>query len=281
MFYFIWGLFWGSFLNNVAYRLVRKEDFIYTKSKCPSCGKILKWYELIPLVSFIIQRGRCRACNNRISLRYPITELITGLFTYGCALKSGLLVNLNFYNFLLFLYILFFFSILFILALYDLETFYIEEKTLYFGLIVWLIFAIVFSFIKIPEFTLTNGFNYFFNLPLKQAKFSFMLNSLFRGFIFSIFILLLFVFTLGKGIGLGDLKIVFFSALFLNFGDMIALILLSSFLGSVIGVYKILKNRKFFNEIPFIPLVFASAFILLFLGEYLFYQFNNFMIKLS
>ena len=73
----------------------------------------------------------------------------------------------------------------------------------------------------------------------------------------------------------------FFLGLFLNFGDMIALILLSSFLGSVIGVYKILKNRKLFNEIPFIPLVFASAFILLFLGEYLFYQFNNFMIKLS
>jgi len=281
MLYFIWGLFWGSFLNTAAYRLVRKEEFIYTKSKCPYCGKILKWYELIPLISFIVQKGKCRNCKNKISLRYPIAELITGLFTYGCAAKAGLLMNLNFYNFAFFLYVLFFYSILFVLALYDLETFYIEEKTFYFGIIGWLIFAIIFLFIPPPKFELTNGFNYFLNLPVKQTKFSFILNSLFRGFIFSIFILLLFVFTLGKGIGLGDLKIAFFSALFLNFGDMIALILLSSFLGSIIGIYKIIKNKKFFNEIPFIPLVFASAFILLFLGEYLFYQFNNFMLKLN
>jgi len=281
MLYFLLGLFLGSFLNNVAYRLVKGEEFLFSRSKCPYCKKELSWYELIPILSFVIQKGKCRNCKNKISLRYPLTEIITGFFTYGCAIKSGLLINLNLSNFLLFLYLLFFYSILFVLALYDLETFYIEEKTFYFGLIGWLIFSIIFVFVKEPDFNLTNGFNYFFNFHLKQIKYSFILNSLFRGFISSIFILLLFILTLGKGIGLGDLKLAFFLGLFLGFGDLIALILLSSFLGTVIGIYKILKNKKFFNEIPFIPLVFASAFILLFLGEYLFYQLNNFMLKLS
>jgi len=282
MLYFIWGLFLGSFLNNVAYRLVRKQEFIYGKSKCPYCGKILTWYELIPLISFIIQKGRCRNCKNKISWRYPLTELITGFFTYGCALKSNVLLNLNLNNFIVFLYFLFFFSILFILALYDWETFYIEEKTLYFGLIGWLIFTIIFTFLKFSiNFNLTDGLNYFFSFKLKQTRYHFILNSLFRGFIFSIFILFLFILTFGRGIGLGDLKIAFFIGLFLNFGDIIALILFSSFFGAIIGIYKILKNKKFFQEIPFIPLIFISAFLLLFLGEQLFYYFNNFMLKLS
>ena len=280
MLYLILGLFLGSFLNNVAYRLVKGEEFLFSRSKCPYCKKELSWYELIPIISFIIQKGRCRNCKNKISLRYPLTEIIAGIFTYGAASKSDILVNLNFSNLILFLYIIFFYSILFILALYDLETFYIEEKTFYFGLLGWIIFTLIFLIIPIQKFELTGGFNYFFNLPIK-TKYSLILNQIFIAFIFSIFILTLFVVTLGKGIGLGDLKIAFFLGLFLGPGDILAVILLSSFLGAIIGIYKILKIRKFFNEIPFIPLVFASSLVLLFYGEYLFKILNSFMLKLS
>jgi len=144
MIYFLFGLFLGSFLNNVAYRLVKGEPFLFNRSKCPKCGKILSWYELIPVLSFIIQKGRCRNCKEKISLRYPITEIIVGVFTYYIAKKTYLLYFPNFYNILSFLYILIIFSILFILALYDLETFYIEEKVFYTGLICFLIFAFIF-----------------------------------------------------------------------------------------------------------------------------------------
>ena len=72
------GLFFGSFVNCVAYRSVRGESFLTGRSHCPACGHTLSAGELIPLFSWLIQRGRCRHCGAKISLRYPLAEL-------GCA----------------------------------------------------------------------------------------------------------------------------------------------------------------------------------------------------
>jgi len=82
----------GSFLNVVAWRLPRQESVIHPGSHCPHCGSRLRWFEIIPLLSWLLQRGRCRHCNATVGLRYPAVEALTaGLFlATAIAVPSGL-----------------------------------------------------------------------------------------------------------------------------------------------------------------------------------------------
>ena len=72
---FLLGLLIGSFLNVCIYRIPLNEDIAIERSHCMKCGHVLKWYELIPLFSWIIQGGKCRSCKQKISVQYPIVEL--------------------------------------------------------------------------------------------------------------------------------------------------------------------------------------------------------------
>lgn len=73
------GVCIGSFLNVVLYRLPRHESLSHPPSHCPSCDTRLRWFELIPVVSWVALRGRCRTCHTKISARYPLIELACGL----------------------------------------------------------------------------------------------------------------------------------------------------------------------------------------------------------
>lgn len=91
----IFGLAVGSFLNVLIDRLPKGENVLTGRSRCDHCGKSLRWFELIPLLSFLLQGGRCRRCHARLSWQYPIVELVTGIaFFYGVnpLLFSSLLV---------------------------------------------------------------------------------------------------------------------------------------------------------------------------------------------
>jgi prepilin signal peptidase PulO-like enzyme (type II secretory pathway) len=102
---FCLGLIFGSFFNVVVYRLPRGLSLVKPGSSCPKCGHRLSSLELIPLVSFLWQRGACRACGERISWRYPLVELLSGLgYAYIAWTSSSLtelLVGLVFFSFLL------------------------------------------------------------------------------------------------------------------------------------------------------------------------------------
>ncbi len=74
------GAFIGSFLNVLIYRLPRQENFVAGRSHCPHCGLVIRWYDNIPLISFLLLRAKCRNCKANISWRYPIVELLTALF---------------------------------------------------------------------------------------------------------------------------------------------------------------------------------------------------------
>ncbi len=76
---FVFGLCLGSFLNVLEWRLKTRKNFFLAHSVCPYCLKKIKWYDNIPLISFIFLRGRCRFCQQKISWQYPLVELITGL----------------------------------------------------------------------------------------------------------------------------------------------------------------------------------------------------------
>lgn len=73
------GCFIGSFLNVCIYRIPKKETVVFGRSHCMSCEKEIKWYDLIPVISYLILGGRCRYCKEKLSLQYPCIELLNGL----------------------------------------------------------------------------------------------------------------------------------------------------------------------------------------------------------
>jgi len=266
--FFIFGLFLGSLLNNIALRLEKEEDFLFSRSKCPNCGKILSWKELIPVLSFIIQKGKCLNCDFKIPLRYLIVEIFTGVWVY--LLSKAIIFKLTFLSLAEFLFYLSFLSIIFVLALYDLKTFLIDDRFIIFGLIIFVIFFLFKTYFNLPPRDFTYLLNYFFNFYGK-------LEPLISAFLLSSFFLILYLVTKGEGLGLGDVKVVFLIGLFLRVGDAFFSILVSSFLGSLYGFYLILKNKKFKQPIPFVPFFFLGILITIVFGYNLTkYYFDSF-----
>ena len=116
------GLVFGSFLNCAAFRLVRGEAFVKGRSHCPSCGHELGVLELIPLLSWVLQRGRCKWCGSKVSIRYPLTEASFAVLTVACLLRFDLTV-LSLRNFV-------FLCCLFLLTLTDIEDMIIPDGCL-------------------------------------------------------------------------------------------------------------------------------------------------------
>lgn len=83
------GLVLGSFLNVVIARLPHDQSIVRPGSRCPKCGHELRWYENIPVVSWVIQGGKCRSCKAPISARYMVVELLTGFLFLGCVMRFG------------------------------------------------------------------------------------------------------------------------------------------------------------------------------------------------
>jgi prepilin signal peptidase PulO-like enzyme (type II secretory pathway) len=256
-YFFILGLFLGSLFNTIALRLETGEKIIFSRSHCPKCGKILKWYELIPLVSFLIQKGKCRGCREKISLRYPAVELITGIW---CALLAYILnTQPNFISLLEYFYYLIPLSILFISSLYDLKTYLVDNRVIILGFF-WFLF---FYFLQLPkrifpERDFAYLLNYFFNTPEKLSPFI----SALVGFLI---IFLIYALTLKRGIGFGDAIIMGMLGLYFKIGEIILILIFSSFWGSLYGIYmKITKNKKM---IPFVPFIFLGVFSTLLFGQ--------------
>ncbi|MBV8303130.1 MAG: prepilin peptidase, partial [Acidimicrobiia bacterium] len=117
------GLAVGSFLNVVIYRVPRKESVVRPRSHCPGCGTQLAERDNIPVLSWLILRGRCRTCGEPISVRYPLLELLTGALFVGAALRFGL-------DWVLPAYLVFFASLVAITFI-DLEHYIIPNRVLY------------------------------------------------------------------------------------------------------------------------------------------------------
>jgi leader peptidase (prepilin peptidase) / N-methyltransferase len=87
---FIPGLAIGSFLNVVAARIPVRVSIVAPRSSCPTCSKEIAWYDNIPVISYVLLRGRCRGCSSGISLKYPLVELATAILVSACILDFGL-----------------------------------------------------------------------------------------------------------------------------------------------------------------------------------------------
>lgn len=90
LFAFLFGLVFGSFLNVCIYRIPREKSLVWPASACPHCNRPIKWYDNVPLLSFIFLLGKCRHCKKPISWQYPVVELVTGLLTVAFVWRLGL-----------------------------------------------------------------------------------------------------------------------------------------------------------------------------------------------
>lgn len=138
------GLWVGSFLNVVIYRLPRGLSVVTPRSRCPSCGTMIRWYHNLPLLSFLFLRGRCAYCRVRISWRYPLVEAVTSAFFVVTYFVMGLRVQLPFVWFLL--------SALVAIFFIDLDFQIIPVKITLPGIVLGLLFAAL-----TPEMGWVNG----------------------------------------------------------------------------------------------------------------------------
>lgn len=86
----LFGLVFGSFANVLVWRIPRDESIVSPGSRCPSCGKPIRWYDNVPVLSWVILRARCRDCGEPISVRYPLVELLSGALWLAAGLRFGI-----------------------------------------------------------------------------------------------------------------------------------------------------------------------------------------------
>lgn len=277
---FIFGLCLGSLSKVIADRSLTTKTF-FGRSFCTFCKKKLAWYDLIPIVSYASLRGKCRYCHKRLSLEYPLMELLTGLLgagIFGKLIPSNFLILSWETQLIIALNLLISCIVVVVLIsvfLTDFKTGYIPDRITQPSL--WLVFIllIISSLFKVyllfqslqlsplGKYLLPPYSNYFYRhaLDLSQPLFYGALMALSLG----LFFYLLIILTKGRGMGGGDLKLGVFLGLAFGFPDSLVVMMLSFVLGSVFGIGLILFGRKRFGQtLPFGPFMSVAGIICLF-----------------
>ncbi|QXE21268.1 A24 family peptidase [Clostridium sp. 001] len=233
---FVFGTIIGSFLNVCIYRIPMEESIVYPPSHCTNCGSRIKWYDLIPIVSYVILKGQCRNCGEKISARYPIIEFTTGLLYTMLYVKFGISIDIVKY--------IVFISILIVVGMIDLNTTDIYFKTTVVGLISTFIFLVIY---------------YYNGLPIK----TYVYGGIVGGGLLALIILI----TKG-GMGWGDAEICTVCGLFLGLKLTFLMLFLSFIIGATAGVILILSGKKSRKDyIPFGPFIVLASIITVFCGQ--------------
>ena len=232
----------GSFTLVVVNRL-HVAPIINARSKCFSCGKKLSWYELIPVVSYTIQKGKCTTCHAKIGYDHVLVEIVYGLlFTlfYGLFLKDkGINLTTTWWT----VYYSAMFVISGVLVLYDLRHRFVPEYFLY----AYLVLSSIMMFIRF--FETKNGYEFI------------------TPFVISLPALLIYFITKKRGIGLGD--VLLFSGIGMLLGTEAALasLVISVWSATIVGLTLQLSNRKEYHmkyALPFVPFMIISTLFVLF-----------------
>jgi prepilin signal peptidase PulO-like enzyme (type II secretory pathway) len=215
-----------------------------------TCNKNLRWYELIPVFSFLIQSGKCRRCASRISHQYPLVEIITGLIFALIAFKFLPIFYISYWTYLLVVVLfVFIFSLLIVISVYDLRHKIIPDP-------------LVYSFIAISflsMFVNYSGVGSLFSLPT--------LSTFLAGPILSIPFVLLWLLSRGRLMGLGDGKLILGIGWMFGMASGLCVIIMSFWIGTIISLLLMLISKKKMSmktEIPFAPFLIISILITFF-----------------
>lgn len=271
--FFIVGLIIGSFLGAVNYRLKVDEDIVLARSHCPLCKHPIRWYDNVPLLSFILLFGKCRDCKKYISLEYPLIELMTGVLFAAVAVKffglplfgimgqvSGTLsantiVDMSF--------LLFAICYLVLIFWHDYDYMLIPDAVVYPAILVTFFYQI-WKYIQSP-FGIAD-----LRSPLTSAFVAAFAAALF--FYFLIWV------SKGKWIGGGDVKLGFLVGLIVGWPKILFVLFLTYLIGSVVSLGLIaLKKKTWKSRIPFGPFMVTAVLIVLFWSEQIQFWANRYL----
>jgi leader peptidase (prepilin peptidase) / N-methyltransferase len=247
VFIFIFGLFVGSFINVVIYRLHRQESFVRGFSKCLFCGHRLFSKDLVPLFSYLFLKGRCRYCKQRFSHQYPLVELFTAVSFFLIFIK--IFPQLAFINFVFIdiVTLIFWWTIaafLVIIFVYDLKYYLVLDTVV--------LPAVVLAFIV----NLFLGFSF--------------LNLLLAAVVGGGFFLLQFVVSKGRWIGGGDIRLGLLMGVFLGWPHLLTALFVAYMLGAVVSIGLLIADKKNWSDkVPFGTFLTVATFLVMLYGDQL------------
>lgn len=242
---FIFGLVVGSFLNVVIWRFHAKESILTGRSHCPKCRHVLGLSELVPVVSFIFQKGKCRHCRKSISWQYPLVELSTAILFLIAYLPYDL--RLTNYNFFLLARTWFVIAVMIVIFVYDLKYYLILDKIIY--------PAAAVIFLTSP----------FVSTVLNWRG---VADVFFAAAICAGFFLLQYLISHGKWIGGGDVKMGAFMGLILGVKGALTALFFAYVIGAIFGLVLVAVNKKTMkSQLPFGTFLAVGTLVAMFWAE--------------
>jgi len=241
---FAGGLILGSFLNVCIYRFPKNKSIIFPASHCPLCQKPIRWYDNIPLISYVILGGRCRFCRGRIGVRYFLVELLTGILTLALFLSFGLNEKFAGYLFLA--------SGLIVATFVDFELQEIPDQVTIAGIVVGIISSVAFPGILGASSRLDGFISSV--LGMAAGGGSIYLMGFFGELVFK-----------KEAMGGGDVKLLAMVGTFLGWKLAILTFFIAPVFGAVVGVALKIKDGR--EIIPYGPYLSLATLVSIFWGE--------------
>lgn len=233
---FIYGIVLGSFLNVCILRIPREESIVTAPSHCFSCNHKLSWKDLIPVFSYVFLKGKCRYCGAKVSMRYPLIEVLTGMLLTLTYIRYGFSFHFIKYSIL----ILF----LIVIAMIDYDTTDVYSSVIYTGIFIGVVFFIGEKVIY------------------SQSPLNYILGAIIG------FVIIGGICLLTGGMGEGDIEIAALCGVYLGWKMEIYFILLSFIIGGTIAAVLIFtKKKKKTDYIPLGPSLALGAYMVILLGE--------------
>lgn len=234
--FFIFGAVMGSFFHVVATRMSRDESIVFPASHCDKCNHKLKWYENIPIISYILLKGKCSSCHSKIPISYLIVEIVTALLFAVCFHVFSFSFDL--------VIALIFVSSLIIVIVSDIEYMIILDEVLMFSSLVIVVLDILVLGLEEAAYHIYGGVGAFVTMYALKI----MGDKIFRK----------------ESLGGGDIKLLFLFGLVLGYAMSICTIFLATFIAFPIALLLLFSNRE--NIIPFGPFLSMAAILILISG---------------
>lgn len=234
------GLFIGSFLNVCIHRIPREESIVFPSSRCPKCLEKIKPWDNIPVLSYLLLRGKCRHCKEKISARYPLVEMLSALIALAMLYRFGLTASFAIY----YLWA----CVLLIITFIDIDYQIIPDSLSIGGIVVGL--ALVWWLpVTYPEALIGLGLG------------AGLLIAVIYGYYFL---------TGKQGMGGGDVKLLGMIGVFTGWEGVLFTIFAGSLLGSLVGIpWALFQRKNMQTAIPFGPFLALGAFIHILFGDML------------
>ena len=244
---FVFGLCIGSFLNVCIYRLPESKSIVHPRSMCPQCGALIRFYDNFPILSYLLLRGKCRHCKTPISFRYPVVELLSGLFAVGVLIKYGLSLEAVVY------YI--FIATLLVITFIDIDHQIIPDMITLPGIPICFVASFALSQITYIESIMG---------ILIGGGSLFMVAWLYH------------LLTKKEGMGGGDIKLLGMMGAIIGWKGVLFTIFVASAVGTVSGMLIMLKTRKSMKlAVPFGPFLAIGCIAYIFFGPQLIVWYIN------